>query len=591
MTLEIESLSQFVSHIKEPIWIRGKEDFIAKCLIREFLQKCSSDKIVEMLKSILSVEERMGLVKTELESFFQNQTKSFENHMMVKNELNSTDDQVQRRIKTEPKDIQDFIEKPKELKINSYKCILCLNTKYENSQDIESHLTNSHSISIYCQKQFIEKETSSKLTENIDENVVSTNAAKSVLESQTELSQSINEQQIEENESNEENIQNGDQHSDCSDSIIQSVIEMEIPRLSDSMEDIPDLSNNMSDGRSENLGGHEVIQDLLKEQVLLPCQEISGSAIVPTTPLPTPLASLLESQNKLTNLTNEQLHKNIESNHKVIKNNHGDIQDSDCDDKNTEENVEIEYSEATTNEKLSLSKKAIKNQSNKNTIRDIDEKTNIAADSKNEDLNISSVQDTGSYKERLLPYDWKKVALKRKNSDRWDFHVLSPQGKKLRSNIEIKKYLEVNPDIKCDRKVTNTSKKMVQIDSVSEISGDKGTEENKEIGDSEAKSNEKLTWPKIVTKAQKALEKQQETQDSETSSNEKLSLPKKATKNHKVTKKQQELVTKEKQETQDSGATSNEKLPLSKIATEKKQVTEEKQETQDFFPTSFYLVA
>ena len=591
MTLEIESLSQFVSHIKEPIWIRGKEDFIAKCLIREFLQKCSSDKIVEMLKSILSVEERMGLVKTELESFFQNQTKSFENHMMVKNELNSTDDQVQRRIKTEPKDIQDFIEKPKELKINSYKCILCLNTKYENSQDIESHLTNSHSISIYCQKQFIEKETSSKLTENIDENVVSTNAAKSVLESQTELSQSINEQQIEENESNEENIQNGDQHSDCSDSIIQSVIEMEIPIFSDSMEDIPDLSNNMSDGRSENLGGHEVIQDLLKKQVLLPCQEISGSAIVPTTPLPTPLASLLESQNKLTNLTNEQLHKNIESNHKVIKNNHGDIQDSDCDDKNTEENVEIEYSEATTNEKLSLSKKAIKNQSNKNTIRDIDEKTNIAADSKNEDLNISSVQDTGSYKERLLPYDWKKVALKRKNSDRWDFHVLSPQGKKLRSNIEIKKYLEVNPDIKCDRKVTNTSKKMVQIDSVSEISGDKGTEENKEIGDSEAKSNEKLTLPKIVTKAQKALEKQQETQDSETSSNEKLSLPKKATKNHKVTKKQQELVTKEKQETQDSGATSNEKLPLSKIATEKKQVTEEKQETQDFFPTSFYLVA
>ena len=457
MTLEIESLSQFVSHIKEPIWIRGKEDFIAKCLIREFLQKCSSDKIVEMLKSILSVEERMGLVKTELESFFQNQTKSFENHMMVKNELNSTDDQVQRRIKTEPKDI-DFIEKPKELKINSYKCILCLNTKYENSQDIESHLTNSHSISIYCQKQFIEKETSSKLTENIDENVVSTNAAKSVLESQTELSQSINEQQIEENESNEENIQNGDQHSDCSDSIIQSVIEMEIPIFSDSMEDIPDLSNNMSDGRSENLGGHEVIQDLLKKQVLLPCQEISGSAIVPTTPLPTPLASLLESQNKLTNFTNEQLHKNIESNHKVIKNNHGDIQDSDCDDKNTEENVEIEYSEATTNEKLSLSKKAIKIQSNKNTIRDIDEKTNIAEDSKNEDLNISSVQDTGSYKERLLPYDWKKVALKRKNSDRWDFHVLSPQGKKLRSNIEIKKYLEVNPDIKCDRNVTNTSK-------------------------------------------------------------------------------------------------------------------------------------
>ena len=327
MTEEIESLSQFVSHIKKPIWIRGKEDFYAKCVIREFLQKCSRDKIVEMLKSILSVEERMGLVKTEMESFFQNQTKAFENHMMVKNELNSTDDQVQRRIKTEPK---DFIEKPKELKITFYKCVLCSN-KYENSQDIESHLTNVHSVSIHCQNLFIEKRTSSKLTENIDENVVSTNA-NSVRESRTEFSQAINEQQIEENK---KNIQNEDQHSIFSDSIIQSVIEMEIPRLSDSMEDISDLSNNTSDGRSENLEGHEIIED-----------------------------------------------------------------------KNTEENVEIEKS----NEKLSLPKKAIKIQSNKNIIRAIDEKTNIAKDSKNEDLNISSVEDTGSYKEILLPYDWKKVA-------------------------------------------------------------------------------------------------------------------------------------------------------------------------------------
>ena len=479
MTEEIESLSQFVSHIKKPIWIRGKEDFYAKCVIREFLQKCSSEKIIEMLKSILSVEERMGLVKTELDSFFQNQTKSFENHMMVKNELNETDDQFQTRIKTEPKDV-DFIEKPKELKTTFYKCVLCSN-KYETSQDIESHLTNVHSVSIHCQNLFIEKENSSKLTENIDENFVSTNA-NSVLEPQTELShelsQSMNEQQIEEKESNEENIQNGDQDSVFSDSIIQSVIEMEIPRLSDSMEDIPDLSNNTSDGRSENLEGHEIIED-----------------------------------------------------------------------KNTEENIEIEKS----NENLSLPKKVIKIQSNKSTIRAIDEKTNIAEDSKHEDLNISSAEDTGSYKEYLLPYDWKKVALKRRNSDRWDFHVLSPQGKKLRSNIEIKKYLEVNPDIKCDRSVTNTSKKMVQIDSVSEISGDKGIEENKDIGDSEAKSNEKLTLPKTATKPQKALEKQQETQDSET--------------------------------------TSNEKLPLPKIATEEKQVTEKKLEARDFFPTSFYLVA
>ena len=95
----------------------------------------------------------------------------------------------------------------------------------------------------------------------------------------------------------------------------------------------------------------------------------------------------------------------------------------------------------------------------------------IKTSSKKMTAKSNSAEDTGSYKEYLLPYDWKKVALKSKKFDRWDFHVLSPQGKKFRSNIEIRKYLEVNPDIKCDRNVTNTSKKMVQIDSVSEISG------------------------------------------------------------------------------------------------------------------------
>ena len=105
----------------------------------------------------------------------------------------------------------------------------------------------------------------------------------------------------------------------------------------------------------------------------------------------------------------------------------------------------------------------------------------IKTSSKKMTAKSNSAEDTRSYKEYLLPYDWKKVALKSKNFDRWDFHVLSPQGKKLRSNIEIRKYLEVNPDIKCDRNVTNTSKKMVQIDSESEISGDKGTEENKSV--------------------------------------------------------------------------------------------------------------
>jgi hypothetical protein len=519
-------LEKLVSNIKEPIWFsREKVDFNAKCLIREFLQKCSSDKIVEMLKNILSVEERMGLVKTEMESFFQNQTKSFENHMKVKNYLNS-DDQVQTRIKTEPKDV-DFNEKPKELKITFYKCVLCSN-KYETSQDIESHLTNVHSVSIHCQNLFIEKETSTtKLTENIDENVVSINA-NSVLESQTK----INEQAIEENESNKGNIQNGDQHSDYIGSII--------PRLSDSMEEITDLSNNTS----ENPGVNEVIQDLLKKQVLLPCLDTSSDVLL--FPSPTLLSdlqlfeenidenvsinttSVLESQIELSNNTSERRSENPGVN-KVIQ----DLlkkqvllpcldtsgvapssppptllSDLQLFEENIDENVatnttsvlksQIKLSKSNKkklNEKdIGLSRENIQNtleninrardsdsSSPNNTqslkketeipmIRDSSEPQNLsnieninfkAINEKptvSENSNIGPVKDAENYREILLPYSWKKVCSKRKNCDRWDCHVLSPQGKKLRSNIEIKKYLEVNPDIKCDRNLTNTSK-------------------------------------------------------------------------------------------------------------------------------------
>ena len=90
------------------IWIEGHEDFFIKCYIREFLQKCSGGKIVTMLKSILSTEEKSALVKTELESFFQLQAQSFENHMKIKNEPDLFDD---IKIKTEP----IFIESDKEM--------------------------------------------------------------------------------------------------------------------------------------------------------------------------------------------------------------------------------------------------------------------------------------------------------------------------------------------------------------------------------------------------------------------------------------------------------------------------------------------
>ena len=46
---------------------------------------------------------------------------------------------------------------------------------------------------------------------------------------------------------------------------------------------------------------------------------------------------------------------------------------------------------------------------------------------------------------------------KRKNysTKPWDFYVISPNGKKFRSNKEITKYLTQNPGVECDLDVTN----------------------------------------------------------------------------------------------------------------------------------------
>ena len=55
-----------------------------------------------------------------------------------------------------------------------------------------------------------------------------------------------------------------------------------------------------------------------------------------------------------------------------------------------------------------------------------------------------------------LPYGWKKFGQKRKSSDHWDFYLINSDNKKFRSNPEIKRYLEKNPNVKCDLGVTNT---------------------------------------------------------------------------------------------------------------------------------------
>ena len=66
------------------------------------------------------------------------------------------------------------------------------------------------------------------------------------------------------------------------------------------------------------------------------------------------------------------------------------------------------------------------------------------------------------YREYILPHGWRKVGKKRPipsktGGEIWDFSVFSPDGKKFRSSTEIAKFLDSNPEIKCDREVTNTS--------------------------------------------------------------------------------------------------------------------------------------
>ena len=83
-------LALVISSIKNPLWNEGVEDFEIKSLIRELLQKCSGQKTVKMLKEILSPKEKTTLLKTELESFFQNKAfQSFENYTM-ENEIKTS---------------------------------------------------------------------------------------------------------------------------------------------------------------------------------------------------------------------------------------------------------------------------------------------------------------------------------------------------------------------------------------------------------------------------------------------------------------------------------------------------------------------
>ena len=45
-----------------------------------------------------------------------------------------------------------------------------------------------------------------------------------------------------------------------------------------------------------------------------------------------------------------------------------------------------------------------------------------------------------------------------KGKIRTDIYLISPDGKRIRSEIELEKYLKENPNIKCDLEVTSTTK-------------------------------------------------------------------------------------------------------------------------------------
>ena len=128
-----------ISCIKNPIWNEEQDNFYANCLVREFLQKCSGDKVIEMLKTVLSVNERMSLVRNEYESFFQNQAEAFENHVMIKNELIASSNDC--TIKTEPQS-EDEIRTNSLMKTdlpNSSNLVL-----NENNKPVEENLQNSN---------------------------------------------------------------------------------------------------------------------------------------------------------------------------------------------------------------------------------------------------------------------------------------------------------------------------------------------------------------------------------------------------------------------------------------------------------------
>ena len=66
-----------------------------------------------------------------------------------------------------------------------------------------------------------------------------------------------------------------------------------------------------------------------------------------------------------------------------------------------------------------------------------------------------------NFRQRLLPYNWKKESICRESGKlkgRWDNYLCTPNGERLRSDVEFVNFLRKNADVKCDREVTFVSK-------------------------------------------------------------------------------------------------------------------------------------
>ena len=401
-----------ISCIKNPIWYEEHDNFYADCLVRICLEKCSGDKVIEMLKTVLSAKERMSLVQNEYESFFQNQAKAFENHVMIKNELIASND---CKKETEPlsEDETHSLRKFETDLPNSFNLVL-----NENNKPIEENLQNKN----VARNSDI---ANTKATENSAIKRLMTNSNLSV------------------------SIQSGEDTIEDIDAKTEGCLEFSLPygwkkvgckRKSGVSKDQWDF--HVLSPQGKKLRSNNDIFKYLEANPDVKCDQ----SVTNTSRKPEVLGNLPTLSDLIT--------KNFISSEKHPLNKSSGTNSEGT----TLENHETKNSEASFTYKcMSPEKTMVKIEQNdlgEDTIEDID------------------VQTEG-YLEFSLPYGWKKVGCKRKSGvskDQWDFHVLSPQGKKLRSNNDIFKYLEANPDVKCDQSVTNTSRKPEVLDNLPTLS-------------------------------------------------------------------------------------------------------------------------